>query len=168
LFDADAAVHDFYRSEGAKVVEAAFPGVTTDGAVDRKLLSARVLGDGVAIAKLESIVHPAVAVAREKFLAKARSERRAGVVMDVPLLFETGGEKNCDVIVVVSASPEAQRRRALARPGMTAERFDALLARQVPDAIKREKADFVIDTNLPMEDCRAQVREIVRAIARGP
>jgi len=168
VFDADAAVHVYYSSDGARVVEAAFPGVAVDGVVDRKLLSARVLGDNEAIGKLEAIVHPAVGIVREKFLATAFTERRRGVVLDIPLLFETGGEKRCDVVVVVSASAEAQRQRALSRPGLTAERFDALLARQVPDAVKRRKAHYVVDTGLTMQDSRRQVGDLVRAIVGLP
>ena len=168
VFDADAAVHVYYSGDGARVVEAAFPGVAVDGVVDRKLLSARVLGDNEAIGKLEAIVHPAVGIVREKFLATAFTERRRGVVLDIPLLFETGGEKRCDVVVVVSASAEAQRQRALSRPGLTAERFDALLARQVPDAVKRRKAHYVVDTGLTMQDSRRQVGDLVRAIVGLP
>jgi len=168
VFDADSAVHDYYRSEGARVIEAAFPGVVVDGAVDRKRLSARVLGDDAAIRKLEAIVHPAVGAAREAFLAKAFAERRRGAVLDVPLLFETGGERRCDLVVVVSASPAAQRQRALARPGMTAERFQALLERQVADAEKRKKAHFVVDTDTTMADTRRQIGDLLRAIVGLP
>lgn len=168
VFDADAAVHAYYSAEGARVVDAAFPGVVIEGVVDRKRLSAQVLGDDEAIRKLEAIVHPAVGIVREKFLAKASSERRRGVVLDIPLLLETGGEKRCDVVVVVSASAESQRQRALSRPGLTAERFDALLARQVPDAVKRRKAHYVVDTDLTLADSRRQVGDFVRAIIGLP
>jgi dephospho-CoA kinase len=168
VFDADAAVHAYYGGEGAVVIEAAFPGVVVDGVVDRKLLSAKVLGDDEAIRKLEAIVHPAVGIARQKFLAKAFAERRRGVVLDIPLLFETGGEKRCDVVVVVSASAESQRQRALSRPGLTAERFDALLARQVPDAVKRRKAHYVVDTEVTKDDTRRRVGDFVRAIVGLP
>ena len=168
VFDADAAVHAFYRSEGADVVERAFPGVAVDGVVDRGLLSAKVLGDAEAIRKLEAIVHPAVGIAREHFLAKALAERRRGVALDIPLLFETGGEKRCDFVVVVSASAQSQQQRALSRPGMTAERLDALRARQIPDAEKRRKAHFVVDTDLTMSDTARQIGDFVRAVVGVP
>jgi dephospho-CoA kinase len=168
VFDADAAVHAYYAGEGAGLIEASFPGVSVEGRVDRQLLSARVLGDNAAIRKLESIVHPAVGNMRESFLAKAFGERRRGVVLDIPLLFETGGEKRCDLVVVVSASAESQRQRALSRPGLDAARFEALLARQVPDAVKRRKAHYIVDTDQTMADTARQVGDLVRAIVGLP
>jgi len=168
VFDSDAAVHEFYRSEGARLVEAAFPGVLVEGEIDRKLLSAHVLGDDAAIRRLEAIVHPEVARRRAGFYERAATERRRGIVYDVPLLFETGGERNCDVVVVVSASAESQRARALARPGMTAEKFDAILKRQTPDVEKRRRAHSVIDTDQPLGDTRRQVQDLIRALASAP
>lgn len=168
VFDSDSAVHEFYRSEGAKRVEAAFPGVLVGGAIDRQLLSARVLGDDEAIGRLEAIVHPEVGLRRAGFFERAASERRRGIVFDIPLLFETGGERSCQVIAVVSASEPSQRARALARPGMTEEKFAAIQKRQTPDAEKRRRAHYVIDTETTIEDTRRQVRDLVRALIGGP
>jgi dephospho-CoA kinase len=168
VFDSDAAVHEFYRSEGARRVEAAFPGVLVDGEIDRKRLSAQVLGNEEAIRRLEAIVHPEVGRLRSGFRERAAVERRRGIVYDVPLLFETGGERNCDVVVVVSASAASQRARALARPGMSAEKFDAMLGRQTPDAEKRRRAHYVIDTERTLEDTRRQVQDLIRALIGAP
>lgn len=163
VYDSDAAVHALYAAGGAAVapVEAAFPGVVTDGAIDRAKLSAQVVGDPEALAKLESIVHPLVGAHRIGFFEKAQAEGRDIVVLDVPLLFETGGQKSVDKVVVVSAPPEVQRARVLARPEMTAEKFEAILARQLPDAEKRARADFVVDTGQGLEHARAQVRDLL-------
>ncbi len=166
VFDSDAAVHEFYRSEGAKRVEAAFPGVLVEGEIDRKRLGAYVLDNDEAIRKLEAIVHPEVGLRRLGFLERAESERRRGVVFDVPLLFETGGERGCDAVVVVSAPPEMQRRRAFERPSMTEEKFAALLAKQMPDPEKRRRADFIVDSSQSFDHARAQVRDILRAVAK--
>lgn len=163
VYDSDAAVHALYAAGGAAVapVEAAFPGVVVDGAIDRARLSAKVVGDPEALAKLEAIVHPLVGAHRIGFFEKAQAEGRDIVVLDVPLLFETGGQKSVDKVVVVSAPPEVQRARVLARPEMTPEKFDAILARQLPDAEKRARADFVIDTGQGVEHARAQVRDLL-------
>ena len=163
VYDSDAAVHALYAAGGAAVapVEAAFPGVVTDGAIDRAKLSARVVGDPEALAKLEAIVHPLVGAHRIGFFDKARAEGHEIVVLDVPLLFETGGQKSVDKVVVVSAPPEVQRARVLARPEMTPEKFEAILARQLPDAEKRARADFVIDTGQGVEHAREQVRDLL-------
>lgn len=163
VYDSDAAVHALYAAGGAAVapVEAAFPGVVTDGAIDRAKLSARVVGDPEALAKLEAIVHPLVGAHRIGFFDKARAEGQEIVVLDVPLLFETGGQKSVDKVVVVSAPPEVQRTRVLARPEMTPEKFEAILARQLPDAEKRARADFVIDTGQGVDHARAQVRDLL-------
>lgn len=163
VYDSDAAVHALYAAGGAAVapVEAAFPGVVTDGAIDRAKLSARVVGDPEALAKLEAIVHPLVGAHRIGFFDKARAEGHEIVVLDVPLLFETGGQKSVDKVVVVSAPPEVQRARVLARPEMTPEKFEAILARQLPDAEKRARADFVIDTGQGVDHARAQVRDLL-------
>jgi dephospho-CoA kinase len=162
LFDSDVAVHAFYRSSGAQAVEDAFPGVLRDGAVDRDRLAQRVLGDGPALARLEAIVHPEVAKARREFLASAAAQGRRLVVIDVPLLFESGGDKSVDVVVVVSASEIVQKARALAREGMTLARFETIIAKQTPDREKRRRAHMVIDTNGPLEETRAQVRGFLR------
>ncbi|WP_299007873.1 dephospho-CoA kinase [uncultured Caulobacter sp.] len=163
VYDSDAAVHALYAAGGAAVapVEAAFPGVLTDGAIDRAKLSAKVVGNSEAMAKLEAIVHPLVGADRIGFFQKAQAEGRDIVVLDVPLLFETGGEKSVHKVVVVSAPPEVQRARVLARPEMTPEKFEAILARQLPDAEKRARADFVIDTGQGVEPARQQVRDLL-------
>ena len=163
VYDSDAAVHALSAGGGAAVapVEAAFPGVGIDGAIDRAKLSAKVVGDPEALAKLEAIVHPLVGAHRIGFFQKAQAENHQIVVLDIPLLFETGGQKSVDKVVVVSAPPEVQRARVLARPEMTAEKFEAILARQTPDAEKRARADFVIDTGQGVEHARKQVRDLL-------
>ena len=168
VFDADAAVRDYYAAEGAQVIEATFPGVVVDGVVDRERLGARVLSDDAAIRRLEAIVPPAVGERRAKFLEAARASGRRMAVLDIPLLFETGGEKRVDLVIVVSAKPEQQRARALARPGMTEDKFEAILARQTPDDEKRRRAQVVIDTSGTLEDSRAQVERLARALATAP
>ncbi|HXT08705.1 MAG TPA: dephospho-CoA kinase [Roseiarcus sp.] len=164
VFDADAAVHEIYRGQEARAVEAAFPGVVVDGVVDRARLGARVVGDRQAMQRLEAIVHPAVAARRGQFLEQARLVGARAAILDIPLLFETGGERSVDVVVVVSAAAQIQRARALARPGADAARFEALLKRQTPDAQKRRRAHFVIDTGGSMEDSRRQAADFLRAI----
>ena len=166
VFDADAAVHKLQGPDGALVeeIEAHFPGTTGAGGVNRGVLAERVLGEPEALRRLEALVHPAVAREREAFLA-----RHAGaplVVLDIPLLFEAGGWNQVDKIVVVSAPPEVQRERVLARPGMTAQKFERILARQLPDAEKRARADFVIPTGGPFETTRAAVRAIVSGLSQ--
>jgi dephospho-CoA kinase len=165
-FDSDAAVHALYAPGGAAVapVEAAFPGVTKDGAIDRVALSARVVGDTEAIKRLEDIVHPLVRQAQVAFLQHERDAGTAIIVLDIPLLFESGGAKLVDKTVVVSAPHDIQRARVLARPGMTEEKLDAILARQMPDAEKRARADFVIDTSGSFHDTRTQVRAVLDAL----
>jgi dephospho-CoA kinase len=165
-FDSDAAVHDLYAAGGAAVapVEAAFPGVAKDGAIERDALSARVIGDPTAIRRLEGIVHPLVRRAQAEFLEANRSAGTKCVVLDIPLLFESGGAQFVDKVVVVSAPAGIQRERVLARPGMSEDKFEAILARQVPDAEKRARADFVIDTSGPFEATRAQVRAVLDAL----
>lgn len=166
VFDSDAAVHALYAAGGAAAapVEAAFPGVTVDGAVDREALSRRVVGDEAAIKRLEMIVHPLVRQAQAEFLQTNRDAGTKVVVLDIPLLFESGGAKLVDKVAVVSAAADVQRERVLARPGMTAEKFEAILARQTPDAEKRARADFVIDTGGSLEATRAQVRAVLDAL----
>jgi dephospho-CoA kinase len=165
VWDADAAVHRLYAPQGAAVapVVAAF-GDVADGAggIDRQKLAARVLGDPPALARLESIVHPLVAGDRADFLELAWAAGHGFVVVDVPLLFETGAERTVDTVVVVTCAAEIQAQRVLARPGMTAERFEAILARQMPDARKRELADHLIDTGHGLDHAREQVRALVR------
>jgi dephospho-CoA kinase len=164
LFDADAAVHALQAPGGALVgaIEAAFPGTTGAGGVDRAALGERVLGDPAALARLEALVHPAVAAARAEFLAAHAAAPL--IVLDIPLLFEKGLEASVDKIVVVSAGAEVQRARTLARPGMTADRLDNILARQLPDAEKRARADFVIQTGGSFDETRAAVRHILACL----
>ena len=168
VHDADAAVHALYEGEAVAPIEAAFPGTTAAGKVDRSKLSARVLDDAAALKQLEAIVHPLVQVSERRFLAAAQARGAAVAVLDIPLLFETGGERRVDAVVVVSAPPEVQRARVLARPGMTVEKFAAILAKQMPDAEKRAHADFVVDTSQGFEAARAQVRAILDAVATMP
>ena len=168
VFDADAAVREFYRSDDSNAVEAAFPGVRIDGEVDRGRLAAATLGDPAALKRLEAIVHPDVARRRLVFLANAAAAGRRLAVVDVPLLFETGGDKAVDLVVVVSAGAEEQRARALSRPGMTDAKLAAILARQTPDAEKRRRAHWVIDTRGPFAATRAQVVAVLRALAAVP
>ncbi|QGZ97014.1 dephospho-CoA kinase [Terricaulis silvestris] len=165
-FNSDDAVHALYAPGGAAVapVREAFPGVVRDGAVDRALLSAQVVNNDEAIARLERIVHPLVRQAQAEFLQANRDAGVSAVVLDIPLLFESGGSALVDKIVVVSAPAEVQRTRVLSRPGMTEEKFEALLARQLPDAEKRARADFVIDTSGELDATRAQVRAVLDAL----
>ena len=164
-FDADDAVRDFYAGDGAKAVEAAFPGVVASGQVDRERLGSRVLGDAEALQRLEGLVHPAVAEARVQFLKRAAAAGRRLVIVDVPLLFETGGEANVDLVIVVSAPESVQRARALARTGMTEAKLKAILSRQTSDADKRRRAHFVIDTRGRLELTRAVVAQFMRSTA---
>ncbi len=166
VHDSDAAVHALYEGEAVPLIESAFPGTTAGGKVDRTALAARVLGDDAALAKLEAIVHPLVSKVRDEFLAAAQARGAPVVVLDVPLLFETGGERNCDAVVVVSAPPEVQRRRAFERPGMTEEKFTALVAKQMPNAEKRRRADFIVDSSQSFDYARGQVRDILRVVAK--
>jgi dephospho-CoA kinase len=168
VYDADAVVHELYASEAVPLIDRAFPGAVVDGKVDREKLAALVLGDDAALARLEAIVHPLVAARREKFLADAGANNAKAVLLDIPLLFETRGERVCDAVVVVSAPADMQRQRAFERPGMTEEKFTALLAKQLPDAEKRQHADFVVDTSQSFDHARAQVRDILRLIATMP
>ena len=166
VHDADAVVHALYEGEAAPLVEAAFPATTRGGKVDRGLLAKVVVGNSQAMKTLEAIVHPLVARARDRFLADARAAGAPVVVLDIPLLFETGGDKLVDAVVVVSAAPDIQRQRVMERPGMTAEKFEALLAKQTPDSEKRRRADYIVDSGHGIEQARIQVREILAKIAR--
>ncbi|HEX4742186.1 MAG TPA: dephospho-CoA kinase [Caulobacteraceae bacterium] len=163
VYDADAEVRRLYAAGGAAVplVESVFPGVTVDGAIDRGLLGAQVLGKPEALAQLNGIVWPLMGAARAAFFERAREQAAPIVVLDIPLLFETGGEKNVDATVVVSAPAQMQRERVLARPGMTAEKLEAILAAQMPDADKRSRADYVVDTSRGLEAAREQVAAIL-------
>lgn len=166
VFDADAAVHRLYAGPAAAAIAARFPGTVRDGAVDRAALSARVVGDKAALADLEAIVHPLVRAEETRFLEAARAAGSRLVVLDIPLLFETGDPGRVDAVVVVTAPEPVQRARVLAREGMTDAKLDAILARQMPDAEKRRRAHFLVDTGRDFDHARAQVRAIVRA-ARG-
>ncbi len=168
VYDADAAVHRLYAGDAAPLIEAAFPGTTTAGTVDRARLADRVIGDPAALRRLEAIVHPLVRRAQERFLAEAEAAGAAVAVLNIPLLFETGGDRLCDAVVVVSAPAETQRARVMGRPGMTEEKFTGLLAKQMPDAEKRRRADFVVDTSTDFDSTRAQVRAILLNAANLP
>ena len=169
VYDADAAVHDLYDTGGAAVgpVGEAFPGVVQDGKVDREALRQAVLGKPEALKRLNAVVHPLVGRDRVGFFAKAEADGADMVVLDIPLLFETGGHANVDAVVVASAPADMQRERVLARPGMTPERLDAILAQQLADAEKRARAHFVVDTSRGLEPAREQVAEII-AVMRDP
>jgi dephospho-CoA kinase len=168
VYDADAAVHMLYEGEAVPAIEAAFPGTTADGKVDRNKLSARVVHDPAAIRQLEQIVHPMLGASRQKFLDDAERSGAPVAVADVPLLFETGGEKRVDAVVVVTTTPEIQRQRILARDNMTGEKLDAILARQLPDAEKRRRADFVVDTSHGLDPVRIRIRDILTEAVRMP
>jgi dephospho-CoA kinase len=168
VHDADAAVHRLYAGEAAPLIEAAFPGTTSGATVDRTVLAKRVLVDPAALKRLETIVHPLVRASERRFLAQAEARGDNVVVLDIPLLFETGGEERVDAVVVVSAPAEVQRARVLERPGMTVEKFEAILAKQMPDAEKRRRADFVVDTSQEFEATRARVRAVLAAVATMP
>ncbi len=168
VYDADAAVHKIYEGEAAPAIESAFPGTTVDGRVDRAKLSAKVVHDPAAIKQLEQIVHPMLGASRKKFLDEAERSGAPVVVMDIPLLFETGGEKRVDAVVVVSTDPVSQRERILARGTMTNEALDAILARQLPDAEKRKRADFVVDTSHGLDPVRTAISDILAKVVKMP
>ena len=168
VHDADAAVHALYEGEAAPLIEASFPGTTASGKVDRGKLGDRVLGHPEEIKRLERIVHPLVARVRDDFLAKAERGGAKIALLDIPLLYETGGETRCDAVVVVSAPAEVQRERVLARPGMTDAKLAAILAKQMPDSDKRARADFVVDTSRGFDAAREQVRDILARVSKMP
>jgi dephospho-CoA kinase len=168
VYDADATVHMLYEGEAVPAIEAAFPGTTVDGKVDRNKLSARVVHDPAAIKRLEQIVHPMLGASRQKFLDDAERSGAPVAVVDVPLLFETGGEKRVDAVVVVTTTPELQRQRILARDNMTSEKLDAILARQLPDAEKRRRADFVVDTSDGLDPVRLRIQDILNEAVKMP
>ena len=168
VYDADAAVHKIYEGGAAPAIEAAFPGTTADGKVDRNKLSTQVVHDPAAMKRLEQIVHPMLGASRQKFLHDAEQSGAPVAVVDVPLLFETGGEKRVDAVVVVTTTAEIQRQRILSRDNMTGEKLDAILARQLPDAEKRKRADFVVDTSHGLDPVRARIRDILDQAAKMP
>ncbi|MGA2892769.1 MAG: dephospho-CoA kinase [Xanthobacteraceae bacterium] len=168
VHDSDATVHALYEGDAMPLLERAFPGSTSAGRVDRSKLATMVLNDATALARLEAIVHPLVGASRAKFIGAAGDRGAPVVVLDVPLLFETGAQCDCDAVVVVSAPAEIQRRRALERPGMTEEKFESLLAKQMPDAEKRRRADFIIDNSQSFDHVRAQIRDILQSVAKMP
>jgi dephospho-CoA kinase len=168
VHDADATVHRLYEGEAAPAIEAAFPGTTVGGKVDRVKLAERVVGDKAALRLLESIVHPLVRNEEVRFLAEAERKGAAVAVLDIPLLFETNGHERMDAVVTVSAPPEVQRTRLRERPGLSEEKLEALIANQLPDAEKRRRADFIVDTSQGFDAARAQVADILRQVAKMP
>ena len=168
VHDADAVVHSLYEGKAVPAIEAAFPGTTAGGTVDRTKLAARVLGDAAALKRLEAIVHPLVQEAERRLLAEAEARGEKVAVLDIPLLLEIGGDRRVDAVVVVSSPPEVQRARVLERPGMTLDKLEAILAKQMPDEEKRRRADFVVDTSQGFDAARAQVRAILAAVATMP
>src|ERR1700756_4851492 len=168
VYDADATVHKVYEGEAAPAIEAAFPGTTSGGKVDRAKLSAHVVHDHAAMRRLEENVHPMLGASRQRFFDQAEAAGAPVAVVDVPLLFETGGEKRVDAVVVVTTSPELQRERVLARGTMDQAKLDAILARQLPDAEKRKRADFVVDTSHGLDLVRARIRDILAEAAKMP
>jgi dephospho-CoA kinase len=168
VFDADAAVHEMYAKRGAAVsaIAAKFPDAVVDGAVDRLRLAELVLSNPVALKMLESIVHPLVRKKEQEFIRRCRTDNRPLVVLDIPLLFETGRQRDVDRIIVVSASVDTQRKRVLARPGMTEEKFATISARQIPDVEKRRRAHFIVDTSQSLDHALVQVKNIVAKLMR--
>jgi dephospho-CoA kinase len=168
VHDADAAVHELYRGAAVAAIEAAFPGTTRNGEVDRQALAARVLNDDAALDRLEAIVHPLVRAAEDKFLTAATAKGARAVVLDIPLLFETGRDARVDTIVVVSAPPELQHTRAMQRAGMTEAKLAAILAKQMPDSEKRRRAHFIVDSSRGIDSAREQIHGILRALSAMP
>jgi dephospho-CoA kinase len=168
VYDADAEVHKIYEGEAAPAIEAAFAGTTVDGKVDRARLSAQVVHNPAAMKQLEQIVHPMLGASRKKFFEDAEAAGKPVVLLDIPLLYETGGEKRVDAVVVVTTTPEIQRQRVLARGTMDEARFDAILARQLPDAEKRKRADFVVDTSDGLDPVRARIKDILAEVVKMP
>lgn len=166
VISADEIVHELYGAEAAPLIEAAFPGTASDGVVDRKILSERLMAAPDGFSRLEAIIHPLVRAREQSFIDAARADAEPIVVLDIPLLFETGATDRVDIIVVVSCASEIQRQRVMARPGMTAEKFEAILARQTPDSEKRARADYVIDTGAGLEPAKRQVAEIVATLSK--
>ncbi|MGC4392230.1 dephospho-CoA kinase [Agrobacterium sp. M50-1] len=165
VLDSDEVVHGLYRTEAVPLIEAAFPGTTVSGVVDRQKLGDVLRKNPANFGRLEEIVHPLVRKRQDAFLAAARKDDRQFALLDIPLLFETGAESRVNKVVVVSCAPEIQRERVLSRPGMTEEKFEMILARQTPDAEKRRRADFIVDSGSGVEAARDQVREILQKLA---
>jgi dephospho-CoA kinase len=165
VFDADAEVHKLYDGAAAPAIEAAFPGTTIGGRVDREKLASKVVNDPAALKELEAIVHPLVRAVEEKFRSEARANGAELLVLNTPLLYETGGDRRVDKVVVVTAPEHVQKARLFGRPNMTDEKFRAILARQMPDSEKRRRADFVIDTSKGIDAARAEVRAILMQVA---
>jgi dephospho-CoA kinase len=168
VHDADAVVHKLYEGEAVPLIEAAFPGTTREGRVDRQALGKRVVGDAAALKRLEDIVHPLVRNAETRFLVDAEAAGAKAVVLDIPLLLETGGDQRVDAVVVVTAPDDVQRQRVMERPGMTAEKMETLIAKQMQDAEKRRRADFIVDSGQGLDHARMQVRQILARIANMP
>ena len=167
VISADEIVHDLYSGEAAPLIEAEFPGTAPDGTVDRQILSGKLMAAPEGFRRLEAIIHPLVRAREQKFIDEAAERREKMVLLDIPLLFETGATDRVDVVVVVSCAPEIQRQRVLARPGMTEEKFEAILARQTPDAEKRARADYVVDTGQGIEAAERQVADIVASLSNA-
>ncbi|MFK3778747.1 dephospho-CoA kinase [Agrobacterium sp. NPDC089420] len=165
VLDSDEIVHGLYRAEAVALIEAAFPGTTVSGTVDRQKLGDALRKNPANFTRLEAIVHPLVRKRQEAFLAEAEKDGRQFAVLDIPLLFETAAESRVDKVVVVSCAPEIQRERVLSRPGMTQEKFEMILARQMPDAEKRRRADFIVDSGNGVEAARDQVKGILQKLA---
>jgi dephospho-CoA kinase len=168
VHDADAAVHRLYEGEAVAPIESAFPGTTAGGKVNREKLGQRILGDELAMKRLEHIVHPLVRQAEERFLNEAQEKGAKVALLDIPLLYETAGDKRCDAVVVVSAPADIQRVRAFERPGMSKDKFAAILAKQTPDTEKRRRADFVVDTSHGLDPVRSRIRDILEEAAKMP
>lgn len=168
VYDADATVHALYEGGAAAAIEAAFPGSTGSGRVDRQKLSAMVVNDPMAMKKLEAIVHPMLRAHEEAFLAQARQAGAPVAVLDIPLLYETGGDRRVDAVAVVTTTPDIQHGRILARPNMTPEKLAAVVARQMPDEEKRRRADFLVDTSYGLDPVRQRIREILTTVATMP
>ncbi len=164
VLDSDRLVHELYQGPAVAEIERAFPGVVVDGAVDRARLAARVLDDPAALKRLEAIVHPLVWAARDALVAARDATGDGVVVFDIPLLFETGAEKDIDAIVVVTAPEDVQKARVLARPGMTQEKFESILKKQTPDSEKRARAHFIVHTDKGLDAAREEVRNILKAL----
>jgi len=167
VYDADQTVHDLYAGEAAELVEAEFPGTLINGQVNRAELGKRVLASSENLKRLEAIIHPLVHAVEEQFIEDAKNSGADAVLLDIPLLFETGGENRVDVIVVVTAPDEIQRERVLSRPGMTEEKFQAILDRQVPNSDKIKRADYTVDTSAGIDSARDQVRNIIKNIRQN-
>lgn len=164
VLDADQVVHELYDGAAVEEIESLFPGTSIDGKIDRQKLSAALSRDPQGFRKLEAVIHPLVREAQSQFLQRQYTNHAKLAVLEIPLLFETGGDNRVDVVIVVSASPESQRSRVLERPGMTEEKFNQLLARQTPDAEKRRRADFVVDTDVSPHESSAQIADILAQV----